>query len=93
MSQITEPRQRKYATTLRHFYSLYEQNADLFSVGAYQRGANIELDAAVEMRPSLLRFLQQDMLESVDFESAVAALATVTGGDIIDAEAPSGAQV
>ncbi len=91
MSHITTPRQRKYATALRHFYSLYEQNTDLFNVGAYQRGANPELDTAVDMRPGLLQFLNQDQFEAVDFDAAVAALAAVTGGDIIDGAVDEGA--
>ncbi len=91
MPQVTGEAQQKYAKALRHFYSLYEQNADLFNVGAYQRGANLELDTAVDMRPSLLRFLNQDMREAVDFESAVAALAEVTGGDVIDGDSGAAA--
>lgn len=91
MSQVTDERQQKYAKALRHFYSLYEQNADLFNVGAYQRGSNLELDTAVAMRPSILEFLHQGMREAVNYDDAVAALAKVTGGDIIDGEpAPRG---
>lgn len=85
MSQVVGTRQLKFAKALRHFYSLYEQNADLFNVGAYQRGANTELDAAVAMRPGILEFLAQDRTEAVSFEDAVAALAHVTGGDLIEA--------
>jgi flagellum-specific ATP synthase len=88
MTQVTDERQQKYAKALRHFYSLYEQNADLFNVGAYQKGANLELDTAVAMRPSIVEFLHQGMREAVSYGEAVAALARVTGGDIIDGEAP-----
>lgn len=87
MSQITSPHQQKYARALRHFWSLYEQNADLFNVGAYQRGNNPELDTAVDLRPRLVEFLRQDMREAVDFHSAVQALAEATGGDVIDGDA------
>ncbi len=78
MSQITSGEHQKAAKTLRHYYSLYEQNADLFNVGAYQRGANPELDRAVELRPALLGFLNQDMREAVDFQTATGALSDVT---------------
>ena len=87
MSQVVGDRQIKYARALKHFYSLYEQNADLFNVGAYQRGANLELDSAVAMRPQILEFLRQDRRAAVNFSDAVTALAQVTGGDVIDAEA------
>lgn len=85
MPQITPESQQRHAKILRHFNSLYEQNADLFNVGAYQQGSNLELDTAVEMRPNIIDFLSQGMREAVDFESAVAALAHVSGGDVIDA--------
>ena len=85
MPQITHESQQLHAKILRHFYALYEQNADLFNVGAYQQGSNLELDTAVEMRPGIIDFLSQDMREAVDFDSAVAALAHVSGGDVIDA--------
>ena len=91
MSQIVSIRQLKFAKALRHFYSLYEQNADLFNVGAYQRGANQELDTAVAMRPGILDFLAQDRTEAVSFDDAVAALAQVTGGDRIEAAAAAAA--
>lgn len=77
MTQIASPEQRQYAATVRHLYSLYEQNVDLFNVGAYQRGANVELDTAVDLRPALLRFLNQDMLQAVDFGTAVEELAAL----------------
>jgi flagellum-specific ATP synthase len=84
MSQVVGERQIKYARALKHFYSLYEQNSDLFNVGAYQRGANPELDSAVAMRPQILNFLGQDRRAAVNFNDAVTALATVSGGDVID---------
>jgi flagellar biosynthesis/type III secretory pathway ATPase len=39
----------------------------------------------VDMRPAIIEFLSQDMREAVDYDTAVNALASVTGGDIIDA--------
>lgn len=91
MPQIVSAEQYRYARAFRHFYSLYEQNADLFNVGAYQAGTNQELDAAVAMRPNLLRFLSQSMDEAVDFNTAATQLAQVTGGDVIDAAAANAA--
>ncbi|MCZ6893783.1 MAG: FliI/YscN family ATPase [Gammaproteobacteria bacterium] len=87
MPQITGESHQKYAKALRHFHALYEQNADLFSVGAYQHGTSVELDTAVDMRPAIMEFLSQDMRVAVDYDTAVAALASVTGGDVIDAAA------
>ncbi|MBI4696181.1 MAG: flagellar protein export ATPase FliI [Gammaproteobacteria bacterium] len=62
------------AKQFRHYHSLYEQNQDLFNVGAYQAGSNPELDRAVELRPFLNAFLRQDRTEPVGFEASVTAL-------------------
>ncbi|MCB1749917.1 MAG: flagellar protein export ATPase FliI [Gammaproteobacteria bacterium] len=77
MSHIASDEHQARAKVLRHFYSLYEQNADLFNVGAYTRGANPELDRAVELRGPILRFLNQGQREAVGFDAAIAALDAV----------------
>jgi flagellar biosynthesis/type III secretory pathway ATPase len=37
----------------------WRAHEDLISVGAYQRGANPVVDAAIAIRPAMLEFLQQ----------------------------------
>jgi flagellum-specific ATP synthase len=85
MPQVTSTEQLQSAKTLRRYYSLYEQNVDLFNVGAYQRGANPELDRAVALRPAMERFLAQGMNEAVDFGQAVAGLQDVVAPAEADA--------
>lgn len=65
---------------LKRLYSNYQQNRDLISVGAYQRGADPRIDQAIAMNPSIMNFLQQDMNEAVPFEPSVAELQTLLGG-------------
>jgi flagellum-specific ATP synthase len=79
MTQITSEAHLGQAKALRQAYSVYEQNVDLFNVGAYQQGGNAELDRAVELRPQILRFLNQSMREAVDFDTASRDLAAVVG--------------
>jgi flagellum-specific ATP synthase len=67
------------ARELRRLYSLYQQNRDLISVGAYQPGANPGLDKAIEKNPAILDFLQQDMDESVDINRSLQELAMLLG--------------
>ena len=55
----------KLSRDLRRLYSLYQQNKDLISVGAYQPGSDPRIDKAIEKYPAILEFLQQDMEESV----------------------------
>ena len=45
---------------LREALSAYSQAEDLIQLGAYVSGTNPKLDAAIRMRPELMRFLQQD---------------------------------
>jgi flagellum-specific ATP synthase len=67
------------ARDLRRLYSLYQQNRDLISVGAYQPGSDPRIDKAIEKNPAILDFLQQDMDESVDMDRSLQELAMLLG--------------
>ncbi|MFA5982716.1 MAG: flagellar protein export ATPase FliI [Methylococcaceae bacterium] len=62
------------ARELRRLYSLYQQNRDLISVGAYQPGADPRIDKAIERNPAIVDFLQQDMDEQVTIEQSLQEL-------------------
>ena len=74
MTEIAEEAHLRAARWLRSQLALYNHNRDLISVGAYQRGADPQLDRAVELHPTLMAFLQQDMRESHDLEDSIGAL-------------------
>jgi flagellum-specific ATP synthase len=59
---------------------MYEHNRDLIAIGAYQRGSDRRVDAAIAMWPKIQKFLQQDMRERVGFSESIAALAEVLDG-------------
>jgi flagellum-specific ATP synthase len=63
------------AIRLKQVYSLYQQNRDLISVGAYRKGSDPRIDHAVEMWPRITDFLRQDMYEPVGIERARRELA------------------
>lgn len=65
MPDIADPNHLKLARDLRRLYSLYQQNKDLISVGAYQPGSDPRIDKAIEKHPAIVEFLQQDMDTSV----------------------------
>ncbi len=65
MPDIADANHLKLARDLRRLYSLYQQNKDLISVGAYQPGSDPRIDKAIEKHPAIVEFLQQDMEESV----------------------------
>jgi flagellum-specific ATP synthase len=56
----------KLANRVRRLWSLYQQNQDLISVGAYEMGSNPEIDQAIALRQRLDTFLVQDMHSEVD---------------------------
>jgi flagellum-specific ATP synthase len=49
------------ANLARRLWTLYQQNEDLITVGAYEVGSDPELDRAIAKREELARFLQQAM--------------------------------
>lgn len=65
------------ANRLRRWWTLYQQNADLINIGAYQAGTNPELDAAIAARPRMEAFLRQDMHSGFDYAGTRATLGTV----------------
>ena len=46
---------------------MYQQNLDLIQVGAYQAGANPDLDEAIRLRPEMEVFLRQGMHDHEPF--------------------------
>jgi FliI/YscN family ATPase len=59
-TQISTNEQLAAQRKLREALSAYQQAEDLIQLGAYVSGTNPKLDAAIRMRPELMRFLQQD---------------------------------
>jgi flagellum-specific ATP synthase len=62
-NQLLEPAEVQAAQQVRRWLSEYDKASDLIDIGAYRSGANPELDRAMQMRPAILRFLQQAMRE------------------------------
>jgi flagellum-specific ATP synthase len=79
MPDIVDPGHMQMARELRRLYSLYQQNRDLISVGAYQPGSDHRIDKAIEKNPGILEFLQQDMDEPVDMTRSLQELALLLG--------------
>ena len=66
------------AATLRGLLAAYNDARDLISVGAYQTGANAQVDRALRLLPEIQRFLRQRPDEPTSFEDTVAALDIIT---------------
>ena len=79
MPEIVDTRHLNMARELRRMYSTYQQNKDLISVGAYQRGADPRIDQAIERQPAIFEYLQQSMKEAIDIDRSVRELAELLG--------------
>lgn len=71
MTQFVSDTQQQLVTRFRQVYSIYQENRDLVSVGAYQPGSNPQLDEAIELWPSIIEFLRQSKDERVDSSSSL----------------------
>jgi len=74
MHEIIPPEHLELARRFRQQLATYEQNRDLIAIGAYQRGSDPRIDAAIALWPKLERFLQQDMNTRVDFAGSLTGL-------------------
>lgn len=79
MPDIIDAGHMQMARELRRMYSLYQQNRDLISVGAYQYGSDPRIDRAIEKNPAILEFLQQGMDDAVDIDQSLRELALLLG--------------
>ena len=67
MQSLVSADELKQSNKLRRLWSLYQQNADLVQVGAYEAGSNPELDDAIRLREQMVDFLRQDMDKGQDY--------------------------
>lgn len=79
MTDIAEERHLQLARRLKCLYSIYQQNRDLISVGAYHKGSDPRIDEAIAMNPGIMSFLQQGLHESVGFEQSLDTLEKLLG--------------
>ncbi|WP_138262594.1 flagellar protein export ATPase FliI [[Clostridium] hylemonae] len=61
MTDIVTEEHRELASKLRDILSVYEQNEDLISIGAYKSGTNEKLDYAISKIEQVNRFLMQEI--------------------------------
>ncbi len=70
MPAVVNKEQMQAAQRFRKVYSAYRQQRDLIAVGAYQKGADAQVDQAIAMWPRILKFLQQEVDEPVTLREA-----------------------
>jgi flagellum-specific ATP synthase len=74
MPDVTDAPHRARAGQVREWLATLRDSEDLVSVGAYVRGSNPRIDAALDRKDAVQRFLCQSAAEAVAFGDAVSAL-------------------
>ncbi len=77
--QIIDESQRKAGNTVLRLEAAYREKEDLIMVGAYQRGSDPYVDAAIVHRESALKFLQQRPEEFSPYDETYASLLNLGG--------------
>ena len=71
---ICDPEHLALGLRFRQDHSLYRDNADFIRIGAYTRGQDPQLDAAVARHPAMAAFLRQRIDEQAEFSASLAQL-------------------
>jgi len=80
MPNIVVPEHLRAANQLRRLLAAYREAEDLIAIGAYQRGANPVVDAAMERIGAIRAFLRQAREESSPFEETLQRLYALVEG-------------
>ena len=74
MHEIVPHEHSAMARRFRQSLSMYQQNRDLIAIGAYAKGSDPRIDAAIAQWPNMQAFLQQDMRQKVGYQESLEAL-------------------
>jgi flagellum-specific ATP synthase len=74
MHEIIPHEHAELARRFRQTLAIYQQHRDLISIGAYQKGSDPRIDAAIELWPAMQKFLMQPIEQRVGHNEAVNAL-------------------
>ncbi len=69
MDRVIDPEHLRIAKLFKKSFIKYRQNMDYITLGAYQKGADPEMDLILEKKASMYAFLQQDANLKVDLEN------------------------
>ena len=79
MPQVVSEAHMQQARVLKQVYSMYQQNKDMITLGAYQKGSDQMLDQAINMMPRVNAFLQQGMRDVISYDDGLQGLAQLLG--------------
>ena len=85
-SQLISKEMRLAAESIRGLMATYKENEDLIHIGAYQRGSNVAIDRAIQLRSAIESLLAQEQHELVPWNRSVDELMKLSA--IANAVAP-----
>lgn len=71
MPMVTAPEHQQLAQQLKQIYSIYQQNKDLISIGAYSKGSDPRIDQSITLLPVINFFLQQKTSDIIPYEQSL----------------------
>jgi len=77
MPLVADDHHQLMARAVRQLVSTYQQNQDLIAIGAYVKGADPAVDAAINIKPRLDVFLQQGMRDRVSVSDSLTQMASL----------------
>ncbi|MDR1920771.1 MAG: FliI/YscN family ATPase [Candidatus Adiutrix sp.] len=80
MNDLVGKDQKIAAGKFKDVLATYQRNEDMINLGAYQRGANADIDKAIELYPHFTNFLKQPFDEPASLPAARDMLLRLTAG-------------
>ncbi|MCC2615148.1 flagellar protein export ATPase FliI [Aestuariibacter halophilus] len=80
MPQVVSDEHLLASRRIRQVYSTYQQNRDLISIGAYNRGTDPRIDLAINAEPAINAFLQQGMTQVLPYDESLEGMAKLAQG-------------
>ncbi len=80
MVELVDEGHKQMAARLRDIMSIYNQNADLVSIGAYKAGTNPKLDFALTKIDKINEFLKQGTTEAFRYEECLELMNKILSG-------------
>ena len=85
-NRISGAETKKAVAAVRRLMAVYAENEDMITVGAYQKGSNTDVDAAIDSHKAIEAFLIQDEFEKAPVRETLRALGALAGVEIPEVE-------
>jgi len=74
MTDVTDDEHKAAAGNIRNLLAIYNKNADLINIGAYNMGSDQNIDRAIRLIDEVNDFLKQPTNEKADYQQTIARL-------------------